>query len=116
MSERQVGSVHPIIRHQQPTRQPLFNFGPGIGDGRLGELDHKYLHKSQQQSMQRRTGCQGFAKRLSGNAMSLAGNLHVDRVCRKMVAEDERQPGDALAANQANLDRPLVAAVIATHC
>jgi hypothetical protein len=39
MSERQVGSVHPIIRHQQPTRQPLLNFGPAIGDGCLGELD-----------------------------------------------------------------------------
>jgi hypothetical protein len=38
MCERQLTAVEAVMRHQQPTRQPLLDFALSVGKGRCGGL------------------------------------------------------------------------------
>jgi hypothetical protein len=44
--EGQLVTIEPVMRHQQPTRQPLLDFALPIGQGHLNEHGQTYNQKS----------------------------------------------------------------------
>jgi hypothetical protein len=51
----QVIPVHPVVAHQQPAGETLFDRVTAVGQSCLTHLDHECLHEAQQMLMQRGT-------------------------------------------------------------
>ena len=108
MGQRHGIGVHAVMRHQQPARQPLFQLGAAIGQGGMGGLDHEGLGRFQHQRGQAGAFAQCLGKGTRRHAIAVAGDLHIAGMLGSGVAHDQRHPGHAFLANDADLDAMIV--------
>src|SRR3954463_3135742 len=64
--------VHPVVAHQQPTRETLFKGVASVGQCGLTHLDHERLYEPQQTLVQRGTGRHRSPKVVSPDPQALA--------------------------------------------
>lgn len=97
-------AIRALGRHQQPACEPLFKLVACIHQRCLRDLHKEGVAKTKQPQTQRGTLVQAIPQLVDRNAIAGTRRLHVGRVLRPACTHDDRKPGHALSANQANLD------------
>src|SRR5262245_27311790 len=103
MRKQHLVIIHPIPRHEQPARQPLFDAAAGIGQGRISALDAEYVRVAQEAFQHRPALVHCPAQVLSRDALALTLDLYEDLAGRAMGAENDRQAGHAVTADDSDL-------------
>src|SRR5262245_58717013 len=89
--------------HQEPSRQPLLDFPPGVRDRRLADLDDREGDVAQQPGPERGALIDCLAQRVRRDALRPAFHLNDGLGGRAIHPEDHRKSGQALASNYADL-------------
>jgi hypothetical protein len=95
--------THPVMCHQNLSRQTLIDMGASVRDGGLSSLHHEDLSELEKQTAQRLARSHCFSQFLGGYPLSFAGDLDVGGIRRLITSQHHGEPAHPLAANKADL-------------
>src|SRR5215204_3496041 len=104
MGGEQIVPIHPVVAHQKPARETLFNLVDAVGQCRLTQLDHEGLCEPQQMLMQRRTGRHRAPQIIGLDPQRCTGGLNEALVRRAICTKQDGHAGQALPSDDPGLD------------
>jgi hypothetical protein len=102
MSDGEVFGFHPILAHEQPTRETLLDFVQTIAGGNLGDLQTLNQDEAVQDQTQFWGFLQPLLERVRLDAERRPGNLHDTAVRSALQAYGQRGSNNSLVADDGN--------------
>src|SRR5689334_3644154 len=96
-------TLEPIMRHQQPSCQPLFDLAMSVGKRRVSGLNGKYVRITHEASWQRSTLLHETLQDGCADRPSMTRYLHEGFMRTAVRAKDGRNANHSLASDDGDL-------------